>query len=200
MSTCTRSLSRRFALLSVTAVLLTAGASARAEAPSALQLADNTVIAVDASTRDVRITDASPREYPYVGYNAPMNYEKAVRDWAAQRFQLTGGSVNTLRITMREGSIVEKLLPVTTGISGWFKKEQGAEYRGTLDVVVEIVDPNGNTLVSADAKEWASESVREDAKQADRELAWISVIRTTFNNLDKELIPRMRQTMAAYLR
>ncbi|TAL03430.1 MAG: hypothetical protein EPO08_04275 [Rhodospirillaceae bacterium] len=171
-----------------------------ADPVAALVLAEQTAIPVDASSVDVRITDTSPRDYPYVGSRAPIPYDQAIRAWAAQRFTLTGQSVNALRVTLRQGTITEKLLPITTGISGWFKKEQGAEYQGTLDVEIAVVGPNGNVLGTADAKSWASESVVENATQADKEKAWMNVTKTTFDNLDRDIIPTMRKTMAAYLR
>ena len=87
--------------------------------------------------------DTSPTSYPYVTNRAPVTYEQAVKAWAAQRFNLTGGTPDVVRVTLRTGSIVEKLLPVHTGISGWFHKDQSAEYTGTLDILIEIVDANG---------------------------------------------------------
>ena len=65
---------------------------------------------------------------------------------------------------------------------------------------VAVIGPEGQTLTVADAKSWASETVREDATSIDREAAWMSIIKKTFDNVDQELIPRMRQTMAAYVR
>ena len=171
-----------------------------AAAPAAeIAFADKTVVGVDATTLDVRIGDPASRDYPNVGYRAPVPYDQAIRTWAAQRFSLTGQSVNTLRITLREGTIVEKLLPVSTGISGWFKKEQSADYQGTLAIEVAIIDPNGKVLGSADAKSWSTQSVGKDATQSDRDAAWAYVVQSSFDNLDRELIPRVRQILAAYV-
>jgi len=197
--------SRRFAMGCVGglmgAVVLALGVPAHADDPPAtLELADKTVIAVDAASLDLAVTDSSPREYPFIGWRVPVPYEQAARTWAAQRFMLTGQSVNTLRVTMRQGNMTEKLLPITKGISGWFKKEQGAEYQGTLDIEVAIIDPNGKVLASADGKSWATETVAENASRADKEKAWMSVTKKTFDNLDREIVPRVRSTMAAYVK
>ena len=173
---------------------------APARAQTTISFADSRTIPVDAVTLEVRIPSPPPREYPYVGYLAPTPYSDVIHAWAAQRFALTGGSVNTLRVTMRQGSITEKLLPVTTGIAGWFKKEQGADYQGSLEVEVSIIDPNGQLLASADGRSWATESVAKNATQADREATWERLILRTFDNLDKELIPRVYEAMGAYVR
>jgi hypothetical protein len=173
---------------------------APADAQQTISFADSRTIPVDAVTLEVRIPDPPPREYPYVGYLAPTPYSDVVHAWAAQRFALTGGSVNTLRITMRQGAITEKLLPVTTGVAGWFKKEQGAEYQGSLEIEVAIIDPNGQLLASADGRSWANETVAKNATQADREATWERLILRTFDNLDKDLIPRVYEAMRSYVR
>jgi hypothetical protein len=185
----------------VAAALLVPAVSVKAgEAPATLELADKTVVPVDAASLDLSVTDTSPREYPFIGWRVPVPYEQAARMWASQRFMLTGQSVNTLRVTMRQGNMTEKLLPVTKGIAGWFKKEQGAEYQGTLEIEVAIIDPNGKVLASADGKSWATETVAENATRADKEKAWMNVTKKTFDNLDRELIPHIQSTMAAYIR
>jgi hypothetical protein len=175
-------------------------ALAAADQPVGLALADRTVLTVDVTAIEVRNADTTADAYPAVGSRASVTYDQALRAWAAQRFAASGGSVNSLRITMRRGGIVEKLLPVTKGIAGWFKKEQGAEYTGSLDVEVAVIDPAGQVVTVADGKSWASDTVREDATAADKQAAWLGIVTKTFDNLDRELIPRMRQTMAAYVR
>src|SRR5690606_12018358 len=87
-----------------------------------LRLTDATVLGVDATALDVRIENRPAEEYPQVGHLSPLTFERALHAWAGKRFNLTGASVNTLRVTMRQGGIVEKLLPVKRGIIGWFKK------------------------------------------------------------------------------
>ncbi len=172
---------------------------AAAQEPIALAPPDKPPVMVEATTLDVRNADASPTTYPYVTSRSPVTYDQAVKAWAAQRFKLTGGSVNTLRITMRQGSIVEKLLPITKGIKGWFKKDQNAEYTATLDLEIAIVDPNGKVLTTADGKSYATETIREDATSSDRTNAWLNLLKKTFETLDGDLVSRMRTTMTGYV-
>ena len=170
-----------------------------AASPVAMAFANRDVIPVDVTAIDVRVTDTTPKSYPFVGYRAAIPYDQAIKAWAAQRFNANGNSVNTLRITLQRGSITEKLLPITKGLAGLFKKEQSAEYTGTLEVELAIIDPAGQVVTVTDGKSWASQSVREDATTPDREAAWMSVIKTTFDNLDLEILPRMRQVMGSYV-
>ena len=155
---------------------------------------------VDASALNVRVLEEEPHDYPYVGWKAPVTYEQGTHAWAVLRFKLTGESVNTLRITLKKGTITEKLLPVTHGIAGWFKKEQGAEYQGTVEIEVAVVDPNGKELGSAEAKSWATETVAENATEKDKEKAWMDVMRVSFDNLDRDLRPAIYKSMAAFVR
>ena len=172
---------------------------AAAQEPIALALPDRPPVMVDATALDIRNTDASPTTYPYVTSRSPVTYDQAIKAWAAQRFKLTGGSVNTLRVTMRQGSIVEKLLPTTKGIKGWFTKDQNAEYTATLSVDVAIVDPTGQVLTTVDSKSFATETIREDATSADRTNTWLGLVRKTFDTLDGDLVTRMRTTMTGYV-
>src|SRR5690349_10387923 len=102
------------------AALLVAGMPAApsvAQGPVAMAFADKTVVPVDVSTIEVVNGDTSPTTYPYVGNRAPIPYDQAIKAWAAQRFSATGASVNTMRITLKRGTITEKLLPISKGIS-----------------------------------------------------------------------------------
>jgi hypothetical protein len=169
------------------------------EGRALLAFTEHPPLMVDATALDVRNVDASPTTYPYVTARAPVPYDQAIKAWANQRFKLTGGSVNTLRVTMRQGAIVEKLLPVTKGIKGWFTKDQNAEYTATLAVDVAIVDPSGQVLTTVDSKSFATETIREDATSADRDNTWLGLVRKTVDNMDGDLVPRMREVMASYV-
>jgi hypothetical protein len=188
------------ALVAFRAATVIAAAAEMASAPVAVSFADKEQVPLAATTLEVRNADTSPTSYPYVTNRSPVTYDQAVRAWAAQRFNLTGGTPDVVRVTLRTGSIVEKLLPVHTGISGWFHKDQSAEYTGTLDILIEIVDANGQVVGTVDGKSWESQTVREDASSTDRENAWLSVVKITFDNLDKEMIPRMRQSLSSFVR
>lgn len=187
------------------AVLLLLGAvvaiPALAQEPSpGLPFANKTVLSVDATSLDLKIENLPPREYPHVNYRSHVRFEDGARDWAAKRFALTGASANVLRVTVRKGDLVEKLLPVKKGIKGWFTKDQAAEYEATLDVELAIVDPNGKVLASASGKSTNTRTVTEGATEADKQQVWSGMIVAGFDALDAELQPQARQAMAQYVR
>ncbi len=171
-----------------------------AVAPNTLVFASKGVMNVDATSLDLQVTDIPPREYPHVNYRSQVRFEDAAREWAAARYTLTGNSVNKLRITIRKGDIVENLLPVKKGIKGWFTKDQSAEYVATLEVEVALIDPNGRVLTSASGKAGTSRTVTEGATEADKQQTWAGLIVASFDALDAELQPQLRQAMAQYVK
>jgi len=179
----------------------TTPASTAQGAPGApvVRFADATSLSTDATSLSMYVENRPPREYPHVMYRAPFTYEQAARAWADAHFSLSGNSVNSLRITLKDGDITEKLLPRTRGIKGLFTKDQAAQYDAHLDIEVANVDPNGKVLASTDAKAWQAQTVTEGATEEDKRGIWADMIKTTFDNLDAELQPRIRTSLAGYV-
>jgi hypothetical protein len=177
----------------------TPGASASTVAPTVIRFADATSLSTDATSLSLAVENRPPREYPHVMYRAPFTYEQATRAWADRHFSLSGNSVNSLRITLKDGDITEKLLPRTRGIKGLFTKDQAAEYEAHLELDVAIVDPNGKVLASTNAKAWHTRTVPEGTTEEEKREIWADMMKTTFDNLDAELQPRIRTSLAGYV-
>lgn len=174
-------------------------ASAAADAASVIRFSDATMLSTDATSLSITVEARPPKEYPHVMYRAPFTVEQATKAWVDSHFSLSGNSVNTLRVTVKEGDIIEKLLPKTGGIKGWFTKDQAAEYEARIAVEVAVVDPSGKVVASADGKAWHTRTVPEGATEEDKRRAWADMIKVTFDNLDAELQPRIRAGMAAFV-
>jgi hypothetical protein len=168
-------------------------------APPTVRFSEAAAYKVDATSVDIIVQDQTPREYPQVGHLAPTTFEQATRAWVAQRFQLTGNSVNTLRITLREGRITEKILPIEKGIRGWFKKEESVAYDGVLSLEVAIIDANGSVLSKAEALATVGRSLTEGATRADKDAIWIEMVKAAFDNADRELKARLKEYMSRYI-
>jgi hypothetical protein len=186
----TRSL---FSVIAVAIALVATPAVLLAQGTSLFQ--DAAPVRIDANAMVVEMQKRPPKEYPHVGYRAPIPFEEAVNLWAKSHFELTGAGENTLRITVREADIVEKQLPVKKGIAGWFRKDQSAEYAANLDISVMLVDANGQQQGSAEAKTLHSTTVPEGTTEAEKQAIWMEMIKRVFANLDRELQPRIRQTL-----
>ena len=84
---------------------------------------------------------------------------------------------------------------VKKGIAGWFRKDQSAEYTANLDISVVLVDANGQQQGSAEAKSLHSTTVPEGTTDAEKQAVWMEMMKRVFANVDRELQPRIRQTI-----
>ena len=191
----------QFISVSLIAAALTACSSTpELVPPQDVDFADTTVLNVDATSVDVRFVNRPPSEYPHVGHRSPVTFERAIEDWTDKRFELTGNTASAFRITIKKNDITEELLPVETGLSGAFKKEQAAKYEARLEVAIELVDPNGEVLGSATGESWNTYTVAEDATENDKRIVWVDMITKALDGLDQELIPRIREGLTGYVK
>ena len=167
--------------------------------PTTLELQDQSKLSVDATSMKIDVQAQAPREYPHVAYRSPIGFEQALNTWVKTHFTLSGNAVYTLTITLREGDIVETLLPMEHGVKAMFKKQQAAEYHARLGITVAIVDPSGKVLASADGTASDSRTSPQDATDADKRITWAAMVTTLFNGLDREMQPRLRMSLAQYV-
>ncbi|MGE4064064.1 MAG: LPS assembly lipoprotein LptE [Rhodospirillaceae bacterium] len=188
---------KRFLLSAFAAAFLAAPIALRAQSDGPALFRNVTPITIDANSLVVEVQKRAPTDYPHMGHRTPVTFEQAVNLWANSHFELTGAGENTLRVTVREADLVEKLLPVKKGIAGWFRKDQSAEYTATLDLSVALIDANGRQQGSAEAKSLHSSTVPEGTTDAEKQALWLEMMKKMFENIDRELQPRIRQTIAS---
>jgi hypothetical protein len=182
------------ALAAVT-LLATAPLTAFAQAQSPALFQDVAPTTIDANNMVVEMLKQPPNEYPHMAHRSPVSFEQAVNLWARSHFLLTGAGENTLRVTVREADIVEKLLPVKKGIAGWFRKDQSAEYTANLEISVALIDANGQQQGSAEAKTMHATTMPEGTTDTEKQALFLEMIKKAFANLDRELQPRIQQTI-----
>lgn len=172
---------------------------AAAQTTAATLLEPATPLKIDANRLVIEMQAQPPKDYPHVGHRAPVTFEQAINTWANSRFELTGAGENTLRVTVREADIVEKVLPVKKGIMGWFRKDQSAEYTANLDVVVSVVDANNQQLGQAEARSMFATTIEEGTTDAEKQDVWQDMVKRLLGNVDRELQSRIRQVMTGYV-
>ncbi len=181
--------------IAVTALLTVAPLTAVAQAESPALFQDVAPTTIDANKLVVEMQRQPPSEYPHMAHRSPVSFEQAVNMWARSHFVLTGAGENTLRVTVREADIVEMLLPVKKGIAGWFRKDQSAEYTANLEISVALIDANGQQQGSAEAKTMHSTTMPEGTTDTEKQALFLEMIKKAFANLDRELQPRIQQTI-----
>lgn len=155
---------------------------------------------VDAARLDIKLLYKAPLRTPNVEHLSPLSFENAVNTWASQRFETNLSSGNSIAILIKEGSITEKTLPISTGLSGAIKKEQQFEYESVLDVEVQIIGPDSSVRGDVTSRVWQRRTIEEGASDYEKRLLWLELVEAAVNELDTQLERRFRQDLSAYIR
>lgn len=88
---------------------------------------------------------------------------------------------------MTLGRVVEVELPRTPGFRGAFMVDQSERYDGELEIVLEIIDPNGKRRAMVSSRAVRSRSVAEDSTLSNREEIWFRMTEAMMNDLNEAL-------------
>lgn len=127
---------------------------------------------------------------------------EAVRRWASERLQATGGS-GRVRVTIKDASIVEVPLPRTQGVKGYFTTDQAQRYDGRIEVEVagESQDSTGAVFRGmTKSTVTSSTSVAENIALADREATFLDITRRMIEDLNARLDAGIRKDLAPMVR
>lgn len=127
---------------------------------------------------------------------------EAVRRWASERLQATGGS-GRVRVTIKDASIVEVPLPRTQGVKGYFTTDQAQRYDGRIEVEVagESQDSAGAVFRGMTKSTVTySTSVAENIALADREATFLDITRRMIEDLNARLDAGIRKDLAPMVR
>ncbi|SNR89060.1 hypothetical protein SAMN05880556_101370 [Azospirillum sp. RU38E] len=160
----------------------------------ALDLSAKDPITLDVASIEVESEYVAPMKEPNVDHLITITPSDAVRLWASQRLK-AGGSQGRARVVIRDASVREKELPRTTGIKGWFTKDQSEEYDGKLqvDIIVEGTARGFSGSVSATVTR--STSVREDVSLAERDKTMLAMVKEMAADLDRQMDPAIKSNL-----
>lgn len=154
---------------------------------------------VDAANLDLNVLYEPPLRSPNVEHLAPLSFQTALNTWASRRFVKDPNSGNTIIIRVKEGSITEKALPISTGITGAIKKEQQFEYESVLEVEFRLVGPGGSPIGDVTSRVWQRTTVTEGISDFEKRLVWLELVEKSVNELDAQLEQRFRQQFTNYI-
>jgi len=141
----------------------------------------------------------APLTSPNVEHEFPIVPMQSIKRWISDRIGTTGGP-RTVRVTIRNASVVGKSLKVKDGVKGLFYKEQAARYTGNLDVLIEVKDDRGFTDSAAEARVKRSRSVLEDTSPNDLDQVFFDLTAAMMKDLDGTLEANIRKHMARDLK
>jgi len=142
----------------------------------------------------------SPMTAPNVEQNFPVSPSAAIKQWVEGRLQAVGSS-GILEITINDASVIERPLPRTQGIKGFFTNDQSEQYDATLHVALRLYDGERAIAVAeGDVRVTKSRSIAEDATVAQREQIYYAMTREIMARFNTEAEARLNQYFSPYLR
>jgi len=135
---------------------------------------------------------------PFVDHLFPAQPAVLARRWALSRLVAAGGAA-TARVTILDGSVKAEDLSRDLGIEGAFKLEQEVLYAGRLEVMVEIVDPDGVAVAVARAEVDRHQTLPEGTTLNQRDRMFFDMADQLVTDLDQELSARMSEYLAGFL-
>lgn len=151
-------------------------------------------IVLDVASIEVESQYAPPMKAPNVDHEIPLTPSDAVRLWATTRLK-AGGPQGRARIIIRDASVKEIELDRTTGIKGWFTKDQSQKYEGKIQVDILIDGTSRGFSGGVSAAVARATTVAEDVTLAQREKTMLDLVRDLSSDLDGELEKSIRANL-----
>ena len=153
-------------------------------------------VRIDVARIDVVNDYVSPLSNPNVEYFAPTPPVNAIRRFIEERF-VAIGSVGTMRVLIRDGSIKEVSLPRSSGLQGLVTQDETERYDGRLAVRIEV--ERNDTSASYDTSAERAKIVREGTTLADRERALNELTQSLIDDLTARIRDGLITTLAPYV-
>jgi hypothetical protein len=126
---------------------------------------------------------------------APAPPAQALRQWVTDRIKANGRGPRTIRVVIKDGTILEDELPRTEGLRGMFTLDQVQRFTARAELAVEVRGERGFRDAFATASAERSTTVSEKASVNDRERILFSLV----EDLMRDLNGRMDENIRAYL-
>lgn len=179
-------------ILPLCALAILSACSSETKSHSGFSLTSPQVTNLDVQT--VSLTDISSQ----LGNSSNLptfkpSVTEAIREMAKDRLVAAGLSGDAL-LTIKEASISSQTLPVETGISSWFSRQQASKYVAHAEVELLLHKGNDSTLATAEATRWAS--LPEDPTDEEKKTVYFSVLNGLMHDLGKNLEASINEHMS----
>jgi hypothetical protein len=178
----------RPAALAIAATLALGACSSAPPRPQARQIsfANLAPISFDVARIEVVQQYQPPQVPPNVEHLTPVQPTDAIRRWANERVRAMGSN-GTMRVIIKDASIVETHLKPTTGVRGTFTTDQSERYDGRLSVDLVVEVPSRQFQGYTGATVSRTISVPENVSLQGREDAWHSLVERMMADLNAKL-------------
>lgn len=136
---------------------------------------------------------------PNVDHLASPTPTAALQAWVKDRLAAKGSNQFNARVVIRDASITDTKLPITTGWRGWFDNQDANRFTGKMQISIEIVRPDGFVEAFVSAKAEESRTTKEDASLTDRENAWYDITQSMTKAVNAELEKQIKANFGPIL-
>lgn len=143
-----------------------------------------------------------------IGARHANNPPAIARSWVARRLARAEADTNpdatapgkgTLRVILREGSVVRTPLPVKQGVEGVFADEPDTRLEARLGVEVELVDPAAGRVAGISVTVTGAREILESASLNERDAAYFALMEQLAEAFDRELENGLRAELGFLL-
>ncbi len=177
------------------AVLILAACQGAPPVTETPDLSFDTLPQISMNVARIEIVDAyqPPMKAPNVDHLFKLSPRQVARS-VLEKQLVANGSVNTLRVTIEDASVVKKDLPVAQGFTGIFNNEESEGYTARVHLKFDLLaeDSPGHVLADAFVTSDRSQTLLEDSSPADRDMM--------FFTFDENIMKDIRQGVEGTVR
>jgi hypothetical protein len=137
---------------------------------------------------------------PYIEHTLPQPPARVAERWPRDRVRLDNSQNNSVRVVIKDASVIEQDIAKTPGLRGQFTTDQVARFEVSIAMALEVRDARGFKLGEASAAAKRSGTLSEKATLNDRDMLIYNLIKETSTDVDRELERNIRQYLPLYVR
>ncbi len=182
------------------ALSLTAACETQPPAPKLPEIgfADKTPFSLNVGQLEIVSEYKTPGRAPNVDQLMQISPEAAAVRWAKDRIKPMGRT-GSVRVVIKDGSVVEVSLKTEKGFTGLFKDEPGTRYDGKLDVAIQILDERHLPVAEVVAHASHSRSLLEGITVNERDKALWDISNAMIHDIDDQMDGMIRSYFARWV-
>ena len=186
--------------LAIACLIVVTGCSSQMGAPFEPMTLDYTRLGkINLAVTRVNFFNQAPKASPDDAYVFQF-YKPQIADalfrWDSDRLQ-AGGGQGEAALEIHEASLHRERLPLKTGISSWFTRQQSERWTAQINADVRVDGAVGNFFGTATATVTRSITLPEDASLSERENAYRGLINNLMNDFNTQMESTIREHLNA---
>jgi len=137
---------------------------------------------------------------PHIEHMLSQPPARVAERWVRDRVRNDGSQPNTLRVIIRDASVIEQDIAKTPGLRGNFTTDQVARFEVSMAMAMEIRDARGFRVGEVTGSARRSNTLSEKASLNDRDQLIHDLVKQTMTDLDAELEKNIRAYLPLYVR